>query len=194
MAASNTESSERREAGQKVSLIRTIKRLIRAYPGGLGIIKELIQNADDADARTVQITLDRRNYKVEQPPESGMGEFLGPSLLVFNDAVFNEENFEKIQEIGEGSKQTDPTKAGRFGLGFNSVYHITDYPSVVSLDRIIFFDPHKSVFKQGGAEWSLNSNEIKEFLKLYEAGLATGCHLENSTVFRLPLRLKPQAN
>ena len=33
-------------------------------------------------------------------------------------------------------------KTGRFGVGFNSVYHLTDLPSFVSGDKLVFFDPH----------------------------------------------------
>lgn len=194
MSASNVNPNHRIKSGQSVSLIATIKRLIRAYPGGLGIVKELIQNADDAEARTIQITLDWRTHKIEQLPDLEMAEFLQPSLLIFNDAAFTENDFDAIQKIGEGSKQTDLTKAGRFGLGFNAVYHLTDYPSFASLDRIKFFDPHLTVFKQGGEGWWLENSEIQEFLKLYRSGLPEGYCLENSTVFRLPLRIKLQRN
>ncbi|TYQ30523.1 DUF3883 domain-containing protein [Pseudanabaena sp. UWO310] len=180
--------------GQTVSLISTIKRLIRAYTGGLGIVKELIQNADDAEARTVQITLDWRNHHIDDLPEPNMEQFLQPALLIFNDAAFKEKDFDAIQKIGEGSKQTDLTKAGRFGLGFNSVYHLTDYPSFASLDRIKFFDPHTTVFPRGGEGWLLADREIQDFLKLYESGLPQGYALANSTVFRLPLRVQPQRN
>lgn len=165
--------------GQTVSLISTIKRLIRAYPGGLGIVKELIQNADDAEARTVQITLDWRKHHIDDLPEQKMEEFLQPALLIFNDAAFKEKDFDAIQKIGEGSKQTDLTKAGRFGLGFNSVYHLTDYPSFASLDRIKFFDPHSTVFQKGGEGWLLEDPEIQSFLKLYESGLPQGYTLAN---------------
>jgi len=33
-----------------------------------------------------------------------------------------------IQNVANGKKRGDPTKTGQFGLGFNSVYHITDTP------------------------------------------------------------------
>lgn len=178
---------------QTVEVTDTIKRLIRSYPGGLGIVKELVQNADDANARSVCITLDWRTHRVKKIPEQGMINFLGPALLVFNDSIFQEKDFEGIQRIGRGTKKQALTKAGRFGLGFNSVYHVTDYPSIASYDRLYIFDPNYSVFDDdGGCGWDLDDHEINDFLTLYNAGLPPKLYLENSTVFRLPFRTKSQ--
>ena len=33
-------------------------------------------------------------------------------------------------------------KTGRFGLGFNTVYHVTDVPMFASGDHVVMFDPH----------------------------------------------------
>lgn len=45
--------------------------------------------------------------------------------------------------VGSGSNVLfSAPQTGRFGIGFNSVYHVTDVPSFVSRDRICFFDPH----------------------------------------------------
>ena len=49
----------------------------------------------------------------------------GPALYVYNDAVFTGEDWNGIQEIARSRKREDPLKVGRFGIGFNSVYHIT---------------------------------------------------------------------
>ena len=51
---------------------------------------------------------------------SEMAEFQGPSLLVYNDSIFSEEDFDSICSIGNSRKKTDVKKIGRFGLGFNS--------------------------------------------------------------------------
>lgn len=49
----------------------------------------------------------------------------GPALYVYNDAAFTEDDWDGIQAAGRSVKRDDPNKVGRFGLGFNSVYHIT---------------------------------------------------------------------
>lgn len=49
----------------------------------------------------------------------------GPALYAYNNAVFTDEDWERIQMAGRSGKVNDPNKIGRFGIGFNSVYHIT---------------------------------------------------------------------
>ena len=44
--------------------------------------------------------------------------------------------------MGEGGKRRTSEKIGRFGLGFNAVYNLTDLPSIVSSDVALFLDPH----------------------------------------------------
>jgi len=112
-----------------------------SFPGNLRnysdaqVLAELLQNADDAGAGRVAFVLDERRH-----PEAALGGLgpnvsglQGPALLCFDDAVFKEENFEGLFRFGVGSKRGDPTQTGRFGLGFNSVYHITECPMLVSV-------------------------------------------------------------
>lgn len=51
--------------------------------------------------------------------------FKGPALYAYNNAAFTEEDWESIQKAGRSDKRNDPNKVGRFGIGFNSVYHTT---------------------------------------------------------------------
>ena len=189
-------------AGPRQNLIARLQELVRSYPEGIGIIKELIQNADDAGARVIRFTFDWRTHSIDQLPLAKMTELMGPALLVYNDKVFSEQDFKGIQEIGIGGKRDGENlwKTGKFGLGFNSVYNITDYPSFVSSDRIIFFDPHCSVLDKLGEGWGWSLQTDKgEFcpnlLELYKVGLPPGLDDDfNNTVFRFPLRTAEQAS
>lgn len=50
--------------------------------------------------------------------------------------MFSQEDFASISRVGDSVKRTQIGKTGRFGIGFNSVYHITDVPSFgASLQR-----------------------------------------------------------
>ena len=88
-------------------------------------LQEIIQNADDAGARSVIFYLDNRTHGTDSLIAPGLKEFQGPALLAYNDAKFNTTDWESIQKPEQSGKAKDPFKVGKFGLGFNSVYHIT---------------------------------------------------------------------
>ena len=51
--------------------------------------------------------------------------FQGPALCAFNDAKFEERDWQSLLMLRDSLKQEDPLKIGKFGLGFKSVFHIT---------------------------------------------------------------------
>ena len=71
--------------------------------------------------------IDERQHGTAKLGDLGprMAGLQGPALLCFDDAVFQEENFEGLFRFGVGSSG-DPTQTGRFGLGFNATYHVTE--------------------------------------------------------------------
>ena len=85
----------------------------------------MIQNADDAGAKTVHFFIDHRQHGNASLPHSDLTRFQGPALISANDACFKEEDWEGIQKIQQSIKAEDPFKVGRFGIGFNSIYHVT---------------------------------------------------------------------
>lgn len=181
---------------------RRLRGLIKDYPEGLGIFKELIQNADDAQAKKVKFILDWGLHSPDELNHHSMEGLLGPSMLVFNDAVFSPDDFEGLQSRGKGGKQNSLRKTGRFGLGFNSVYNITDYPSFISGDRICFFDPHITTFPctettDTGSKWLLSDffEEEPTFLKVFRSGgYKLGDRYFDGTLFRFPFRTAEQAD
>ena len=71
-----------------------------------------------------------------------MASWQGPALYVFNNATFSAQDYHNLSQIGQGSKRDKLSATGRFGLGFNAVYHFSDVPSFVSGDFLVLFDPH----------------------------------------------------
>lgn len=194
---SQTRNLSRLAFAQKSKLTVLLHQLVRSYPQGVGIIHEFIQNADDAGASTVSIVLDERQHATDGLPSPGMHRLQGSALVVMNDAAFSDDDWERIQSTGRSGKLLDASKTGRFGLGFNSVYNVTDWPCVLTRDRIGIFDPHGETVDgasrdEPGAAWQLTPDLWKhcgDLLVPFEAfGLRAGAGKIDHTVFRLPLR------
>ena len=69
--------------------------------------------------------IDSRKHGTTSLVDPALDPFQGPALLAYNDAQFNDEDWEGIQNLQRSVKAEDPFKVGKFGIGFNSVYHIT---------------------------------------------------------------------
>ena len=63
-------------------------------------------------------------------------------MYCFNDSVSSPQDLYAISQIGQENKLEKPFAIGRFGLGFNYVYHPIDIPTFVSEENIVMFDPH----------------------------------------------------
>uniref|UniRef100_A0A3Q3VU54 Uncharacterized protein n=1 Tax=Mola mola TaxID=94237 RepID=A0A3Q3VU54_MOLML len=184
-------------------LVEFLKDILRRYPEGGQILKELIQNAEDAGATEVKFMYDETEYGVESLWSPDMTQHQGTALYVYNDAVFTVEDWNGIQEIARSRKRDDPLKVGRFGIGFNSVYHVTDVPSIFSGDQIAMLDPHQTLFgvHESGQCWNLKTDikEITELADQFAPYFGIFGSSENTikngnfpgTLFRFPLRLKP---
>lgn len=85
----------------------------------------MIQNADDAGATVVQFFVDCRQHESKDLVKPELASYQGPSLISANDAMFSERDWEGITYLQQSIKADDPFKVGRFGIGFNSVYHLT---------------------------------------------------------------------
>ena len=194
---SHAKNLSRYAFAQKSKLTTLLHQLVRSYPKGVGIIHEFIQNADDAGATTVSIVLDEREHPTDRLPSATMAQLQGPALVVVNDAPFSEDDWERIQSTGRSGKALDASKTGRFGLGFNSVYNVTDWPGILTRDRLGFFDPHGETVDgasrdEPGAAWKLTPELWEEcpdvLFPFQQYGLKTGMLAIDHTVFRLPLR------
>lgn len=202
MASPAPESIFLEDFGQTVDLTRRIREVLLNYPEGTTVLKELIQNADDAGATTVSLCLDRRSHGRESLLSDSLSQWQGPALLAYNDAVFSEEDFVSISKIGGSSKHGQASKTGRFGVGFNSVYHLTDLPSFVSGKYVVLFDPQGVYLPRvssanPGKRIDFTSSSALSFYKdQFFPFCAFGCDMQSSftgTLFRFPLRNADQA-
>ena len=197
----NTEEFCFEQAGQSEPLTTRLNRILREYKD-TSVIQELLQNADDAGATEVAVYYDTREHDSSNLFFRGMANSYGPALLFYNNAEFTEEDFENIRKIAGETKLSKPLKIGKFGVGFCSVYHITDVPSFVSGENFVIFDPTlqyltkeiKNEFNPGikinfQKHCVLNkSNQLLPYTGIYNFDSKQQFH---GTLFRFPLRFEP---
>ena len=98
------------------SLSGAIDRLQKAFPRYGSFIMEFIQNADDAESNSLLFEISLNNIKI------------------FNDGLpFIEKDIKNICKIGRSSK-TVKDYIGYLGVGFKSVFLISDSPEIYSGD------------------------------------------------------------
>ncbi|XP_026972498.1 sacsin isoform X4 [Sagmatias obliquidens] len=183
------------EFGQKEKLTSRIKSILNAYPSEKEMLKELLQNADDAKATEICFVFDPRQHPVDRIFDDKWAPLQGPALCVYNNQPFTEDDVRGIQNLGKGTKEGNPCKTGQYGIGFNSVYHITDCPSFISGNDILcIFDPHAR-YAPGATSVSpgrmfrdLDADFRTQFSDVLDLYLGTHFKLDNCTMFRFPLR------
>ncbi|XP_021339834.1 sacsin-like, partial [Mizuhopecten yessoensis] len=195
-----SDNTKRLPFGQKEELTTRIKDILRGYPCDEGIMKELLQNADDAQATELQFIIDDNTYSDERVFDDKWKVLQGPALLVYNDSMLSAKDIQGIQDLGIGSQGDDPTKTGQYGVGFNAVYHLTDAPSFLTKgpkveggETMCVMDPHCQFLSDATDERPgiqlMNLDEHRYlypdvFKCFHEDKLLTS----KGTVFRFPLR------
>lgn len=88
------------------------------YTDDSHFIYEILQNAEDAQASEVKFVLYKDRLEI----------------LHNGKRAFNEQDVKSITKIAKSTKKTDVNTVGKFGLGFKSVYSVTDEPEIHSGD------------------------------------------------------------
>ncbi|KAF9948476.1 hypothetical protein BGZ70_002203, partial [Mortierella alpina] len=144
--------------GIREPLTNRIRGILDEYPDGTQIARELLQNSDDARSTVQWYLLDHRNHS-HNPGDPGQGtenplrlfhedlqEYMGPALLAGNDSLFEEKDFLSMKNLAASEKRADVSKIGQMGIGFNSIYHLTDCPSFISGEQFMVIEPHERIF------------------------------------------------
>ena len=106
--------------------IQRIRQDLRdRYKGGFPILKELLQNADDAGADRPGASAKRCVLTLAETGIPGASHPLmnTSGLAILNDGDFTASDANSITSFGLSNRASDAQFAGRFGLGLKSVFH-----------------------------------------------------------------------
>ncbi|CAC5408786.1 unnamed protein product [Mytilus coruscus] len=129
------------------TLLRQLQTILGEYPDDEGMLREMVQNAEDAGANCMKIMYDSRTRdpggtsKIKQ-------YFRTPGICVYNNEMFTDDDWKGIISIYNSVKEKETLKVGRFGLGFKSVFHMTDSPVIISGRKLLVIDPLRSEEKE----------------------------------------------
>ena len=164
--------------GQYEKLCDRLSGILKKYPPDVSIFQEFIQNADDAHASEIAFILDHR---VDYPDRNLLCDNKKwkslqhvPSLCIVNNRKFSEEDIKGLAELGKGAKRESNEAIGKFGIGFNVAYHVSDCPSFLSYDvggvpeNLCVLDPTLSFVatstrKGPGRRWKLSGRSLDDF-------------------------------
>ncbi|KAK4046064.1 hypothetical protein OIV83_006387 [Microbotryomycetes sp. JL201] len=134
-----------------------IDKVLARYSGSFTVFRELLQNADDASASTVEVHFRSQAAPAEPSGDDNAGLPVHPpnalpslkstnlhSIIARNDGiVFRDEDWKRLRTIADG--QPDESKIGAFGVGFYSLFSLCENPIVESGDKMMGF-----YWKDGG--------------------------------------------
>ncbi len=174
--------------GYTASYVNLIADNLRdRYENGFPILKELIQNADDAKARTLIFGRHAGFANSSHPL------LRGPGLWFFNDGGFQQSDAHALRSFGITSKTSDTSAIGKFGLGMKSVFHLCEALFYVAWDGKDLHRKGLTPWRQDGdwphPEWDETRDADWDHLTTLGKGIAAQEHLPWFLLW-LPLRMR----
>ncbi|KAI8998895.1 hypothetical protein BD414DRAFT_519966 [Trametes punicea] len=154
-----------------------IDKVLARYSGEFTVFRELLQNSDDASATAVEIHFQTKDYlerqsritdvptggTVTSPGDAGLPDLKTAVVHQWafknNGIIFRDEDWNRLKKIAEGNP--DEEKIGAFGVGFYSLFSVTEEPFVTSGGQWMGFywkDKKDQLFARRGKLPDANEN------------------------------------
>ncbi len=155
--------------GYDFEAIDNIRNNLESYRiqnnNGFPILKELIQNANDAEATEMILKFFPGDESADHPLLKN-----NKGIFVYNNGPFSSTNETAMRTIGGSDKKKDTNKVGKYGLGMKSIYHICDFFFyIVDGKRVEFLNPwYKSQNPNYiHNDWSKVTSKDEEIIRKY---------------------------
>ncbi len=138
--------SNSREIRYGANLLGSIRQILTGLQGFDAMARELIQNADDAGATAIRFDICEDSLTVWNDAKfDACGHDIESDICKWELETSSRRrkacDFHAISNVSSSNKYLDRELIGRFGIGFVSVYQVTDTPIIRSLDVQLELDP-----------------------------------------------------
>lgn len=193
-----------------------IDKVLARYSGEFTVFRELLQNSDDASSSAVEIHFESKQFLDKQEETAAdapvttdgdvdkLGDLKSAIMHQWtfkNDGIiFRDEDWSRLKKIAEGNP--DEEKIGAFGVGFYSLFSVTEEPFVTSGDQWMGFywkDGKDQLFARRGklpegrhSRWTTFSMPLREpgpppipfdFIRFLASSITFMTHLSEVSVF-----------
>ncbi|KAI6094846.1 hypothetical protein F5141DRAFT_1295920 [Pisolithus sp. B1] len=186
-----------------------IDKVLARYSGEFTVFRELLQNSDDAGCDAAEIRFETAAFLPLKPGAAmKAGSPMLPDLKTTNverwtfknhGKPFTKEDWDRLPKIALGNP--DPQKVGAFGVGFYSLFSVTESPYVSSGDKEMEFSwkGNQLCYRFGGLPQTATSDpwttfkmplreaapmpSLSEFMQFLASSITFMVHLKDVTVF-----------
>ena len=99
-----------------------LRKILEEYPDGSQVLREILQNSDDAKSTEQVFILDHNTYPSDKllDPDSvnyqranlTLNRYQGPALLAKNNTIFEERDFQSLLKLADSEKRDQFDKIG----------------------------------------------------------------------------------
>src|SRR5437660_10949451 len=69
-----------------------LKKILEEYPDGTQVLREILQNSDDAGSTRQEFILYYNTYAAKCLLDENLAKYQGPALMALNDSLFRDED------------------------------------------------------------------------------------------------------
>ncbi|CAG8586914.1 661_t:CDS:2 [Funneliformis mosseae] len=120
-----------------------LRKILDEYPDGSQVLREILQNSDDAKSTEQIFILDHNTYSSNSLFKPDLKKYQGPALLAKNNEIFKDRDFESLLKLADSEKSNQFDKIGDGGEKFNFVENnlVQEYPDQFAPFRIQCNEP-----------------------------------------------------